>query len=96
MEATRESVAERIDREEKALELERYGDVAITVGEALLGMDLILICFVDIGFRTGSYLFLWWVIAEGLLGIILFVVGALQKSKAEAKLNALEPNLPLD
>lgn len=92
MEAVEEHIDERIDRESQALELERHGDAIITVGEALLGMDLILVCFVDIGFRTGSYLFFWWVIAEGMLGVILMVVGSQRKSKAKRRLRTLEPN----
>lgn len=92
MEAVEEHLPERIDRESQALELERHGNAVITVGEALLGMDLILVCFVNIGFRTGSYLFFWWVIAEGVLGLILMGVGSQQKSKAKKRLAALEPN----
>lgn len=92
MEAVEEHIDERIDRESQALELELHGDAIITVGEALLGMDLILVCFVDIGFRTGSYLFFWWVIAEGMLGAIFMVVGSQQKSKAKRSLRTLEPN----
>lgn len=94
MEAIEAHVDERIDREEQALELERHGDSVMTVGKALLGMDLILVCFVDVGFRTGSYLFLWWVIVEGLLGCVLLGIGAHQKSEAERKLNALELDRP--
>jgi hypothetical protein len=81
----------RIDREAEALVLESQGEATITMAKALLGMDLILVCFVDIGFRTGSYLFLWWTIAEGLLGITLLAVGAHQKSNAAKRLNAFEP-----
>lgn len=92
MEVLEEHLDQRIDRESQALELERHGDAVITVGEALLGMDLILVCFVDIGFRTGSLLFFWWVIAEGVLGVILMVVGSQQKSLAKKRLAALEPN----
>ncbi len=41
----------------------------MTVGKVLLWMDLILVCFVYAGLRTGSHLFLWWVLGEGLLGL---------------------------
>lgn len=81
----------RILEETDALELQSHGEVAVTVAKALLGMDLILVCFVDVGFRTGSLLFLWWVIAEGLLGLILMGIGLGQTSKAQRRLDALEP-----
>lgn len=90
-----ERVGSIIDRVDEALELERRGAVIATLGKALLGMDLILVCFVDIGFRTGSYLFLWWVIVEGVLGLILLGAGAHQKSEAEKALSALESPLPM-
>lgn len=84
-------IEQRIDREAAALELESRGNVFITVGEALLGMGLILICFVDISIRTGSYLFIWWVIAEGVLGLIFVAIGMHQKSEARRSLRTLEP-----
>jgi hypothetical protein len=92
MDSSEERADQRIERETAALALERHGDGIMTVGKALLGMDLILVCFVDIGFRTGSLLFLWWVLAEGLLGLVLIGVGAHQKSEAQRELNALEPS----
>jgi cadmium resistance protein CadD (predicted permease) len=91
MDLSDKPVDERIERETAALELERHGEVAITVGKALLGMDLILVCFVEIGFRTGSFLFSWWVAVEGLLGLVLIIVGMHQKSEAQSMLANLEP-----
>jgi hypothetical protein len=82
---------QRVEQETSALELERRGEVSMTVGKALLGMDLILVCFVEIGLRTGSLLFLWWVLAEGLLGVVLMGVGLHQRSEAQRMLNTLEP-----
>jgi hypothetical protein len=91
MDSMDEDAKERIARETASLEVESRGDTIITVGEVLLWFDLILICFVEIGLRTGSHLFLWWVIAEGILGLVLVAIGAHQKSKARKNLNALEP-----
>jgi len=84
-------IEERVERETAALELERHGEVYLTVGKALLGMELILVCFVDISLRTGSRLFVWWVVAEGLLGVLLLAIGVRQKSEAHRTLSALEP-----
>ena len=70
-----EVVEKHIQQEVAALEEQRRGTVLITVGKVLLWMDLILACFVYVGFRTGSYLFLWWVLVEGILGLALMGVG---------------------
>jgi hypothetical protein len=92
MDSTQEHTNQRIVGETAALELETRGEIAMTLGKALLGMDLILVCFVDVGWRTGSLLFFWWVIAEGVLGLVLAGVGVHQKSQAQRKLNAVGPN----
>jgi pheromone shutdown protein TraB len=82
---------DRIAREAASLEVESRGDTIITMGEILLWFDLILICFIEIGLRTGSRLFLWWVIAEGVLGLVLVAIGMHHKSMARRDLTALEP-----
>jgi hypothetical protein len=91
MDITEEHVDQRIQREAAALEVESRGQTIITVGETLLGFDLILICFVEIGLRTGSRLFLWWVIVEGVLGLVLMAIGMRQRANAREELSALEP-----
>jgi hypothetical protein len=91
MDLTEERTEQRIERETAALELQRHGEVKLTVSKALIGMDLILVCFVDVGFRTGSLLFLWWVIAEGVLGLVLMGIGLHQKSRALRTLDAFHP-----
>ena len=63
-----EVVEKHIQQEVAALEEQRRGTVLITVGKVLLWIDLILVSFVYVGLRAGSYLFLWWVLVEGILG----------------------------
>ena len=70
-----EVIEKHIQQEVAALEEQRRGTVLITVGKVLLWMNLILACFVYVGLRTGSYLFLWWVLVEGILGLALMGVG---------------------
>lgn len=82
---------QRIERGTAALEAEDKGDTIITVGKVLLWFNLILICFVVVGLRLGSHLFLWWVIAEGVLGVVLVAFGMRWKSEAQRTLTALEP-----
>lgn len=91
MNQTAEHADQRIERETAALELQRHGEVILTVAKALLGMELILICFVIVGLRTGSYLFLWWSVAEGVAGLVLVWMSLQKKSQAKKVLQALEP-----
>lgn len=95
MASTEEHLDRYIEQETAALELESQGEAFMTVGKALLGMDLILICFVDISVRTGSRLFIWWAIVEGLLGLLLIAIGVQQKSQAHNALTIVERKQPL-
>jgi hypothetical protein len=90
-----EIVEEHIQREVEALKEQRRGAVMMTVGKVLLWMDVILVCFVYTGLQTGSHLFLWWVLGEGLLGLALMGVATLKKADAERKLAALAPQTSL-
>ncbi len=58
------------------VEEQRKGLVLMTVGRVLLWMDFLLLIFVYVGLRSGSHLWLWWVIVEGVTGLILLEVGA--------------------
>jgi pheromone shutdown protein TraB len=86
-----EVVEKHIQRETAALEEQRQGVVMLTVGKVLLWMDLILVCFVYLGLRAGSYLFLWWVLGEGVLGFALMGVGYRKRADALRKLAELVP-----
>jgi len=86
-----EVVEEHIQREVAALEEQRRGAVLMTVGKVLLWMDLILACFVYAGLRVGSDLFLWWVLGEGMLGLVLMAVGSHNIADARGKLARLTP-----
>jgi len=55
---------------------QRKGLVLMTVGRVLLWMDFILLAFVYVGLRSGSRMWLWWVLGEGLLGMIFLEIGA--------------------
>jgi len=62
--------------EEGILERRRSGLVLITVGKVLLWMDFLLMAFIYVGIRSGSDFWLWWVVAEGVLGLILIEIGS--------------------
>lgn len=91
MDRMNDSADQRIERTSAALDAESHGETIITVGKVLLWFNLILICFVVVGLRLGSHLFLWWVIAEGVLGVVLVAFGMRWKSEAQRTLTALEP-----
>jgi len=62
--------------EEGMVERQRSGMVLITVGKVLLWMDFLLLAFVYVGLRSGSRMWLWWVLIEGVLGLILIEIGS--------------------
>jgi hypothetical protein len=68
----------KLDRLEEVgiVEEQRKGLVLMTVGRVLLWMDFLLLAFVYVGLRSGSRLWLWWVLGEGLLGLVLLEIGA--------------------
>ena len=82
-------IEERLQQETAALEQQRRSMVMMTVGKVLLWMDLLLICFVYVGLRSGSDLFLWWVMGEGVLGSLLLGIGSHHKADASRKLAQL-------
>lgn len=81
----------QIQQEVEALEEQRQGSVLMTVGKVLLWMDLILACFVYVGLRTGSHLFLWWVLGEAVLGLALVGAGTRKRANAQKELAELAP-----
>jgi len=65
---------ERLE-EEGMVERKRSGMALITVGKVLLWMDFLLLAFVFVGLRSGSQMWMWWVIGEGILGLLLIEIG---------------------
>ena len=61
--------------EEGMMPGKRRGMVLITVGKVLLWMDFLLLAFVYVGLRSGSGMWLWWVLGEGILGLVLIEIG---------------------
>ncbi len=53
----------------------RWGAVAIVCGEFLLLFDLLLLMFIFMGIRDGSWFWVWWVLGEGVLGCALVFAG---------------------
>jgi hypothetical protein len=54
---------------------ETQGTVLMTVGKLLLWTDLIFLSFVYSGIKGGSYLYTYWTILQGTIGLTLLIVG---------------------
>lgn len=54
----------------------RTGNALMTVGKLLLWMDFLLLAFVYVGLRSGSVFWMWWVIIEGVIGLLLLEIGS--------------------
>jgi hypothetical protein len=54
----------------------RTGNTLMTVGKLLLWVDFLLLTFVFVGLRGGSDFWLWWVIIEGVIGLLLLEIGS--------------------
>ncbi|HZQ70663.1 MAG TPA: hypothetical protein VFA68_19190 [Terriglobales bacterium] len=63
----------------------RVGAAMITVGKVLLIVDLLLLMFVYTGIRSGSHMWLWWVVAQGSLGAMLIAVGVRRRARGIAQ-----------
>jgi len=60
-------------------ERKRAGSLLMTLGKVLLWTDFLLLMFVYVGIRSGSHMWLWWVIIEGVLGLILLEIGSYKR-----------------
>ena len=58
---------------------EAKGSVLMTVGKLLLWTDLIFMSFIYAGVKGGSYLYVYWTVIQGLLGLILLTVGRVKR-----------------
>ena len=59
----------------------RVGAAMITAGKVLLWMDLLLLIFVYVGIKSGSHMWMWWVLGEGLLGVVLIAFGSRKRAE---------------
>ena len=82
-----------VREEELLLRQQRRGGVMKTVGKVLLWFDLIIVCFVYVGLRSGSYLFWWWFFGEFLLGAGLLGYGTHIRSDANRRLAEASPTI---
>jgi hypothetical protein len=58
---------------------ETRGAVLMTVGKLLLWTDLIFLSFIYVGIKGGSYLYTYWTIIQGLVGLTLLTVGRIKR-----------------
>lgn len=58
---------------------ETRGTVLMTVGKLLLWTDLIFLSFVYSGIKGGSYLYTYWTVVQGLVGLTLLTIGRMKR-----------------
>jgi hypothetical protein len=58
---------------------ETQGTVLMTIGKLLLWTDLIFLAFVYSGIKGGSYLYVYWTLVQGAIGLTLLIVGAVKR-----------------
>jgi hypothetical protein len=58
---------------------EKPGALLMTVGKLLLWTDLIFLSFVYSGIKGGSYLYVYWALVQGTIGLILLIVGSIKR-----------------
>lgn len=58
---------------------ETKGAVLMTVGKLLLWTDLIFMAFIYSGLKGGSYLYVYWTVLQGLVGLTLLTVGRIKR-----------------
>lgn len=63
----------------------RVGSTLATVGKVLLWMDLLLLAFVYVGLRSGSHMWEYWVLGQGILGFSLLAYGIHRRSREMAR-----------
>ncbi len=60
----------------------RKGTVLKAVGWLLIVFDLIPVVWLWVGWRSGSDFWMWWVLAEGVIGVALLIAGTIVKSRS--------------
>jgi hypothetical protein len=58
---------------------EAKGSVMMTIGKLLLWTDLIFLSFVYSGIKGGSYLYLYWTVIQGFIGLTLLITGRVKR-----------------
>ena len=58
---------------------ETQGTVLMTVGKLLLWTDLIFLAFVYSGIKGGSYLYTYWFLVQGAVGLTLLITGRVKR-----------------
>ena len=58
----------------------RLGSVMATAGKVLLWMDLIPLAFVYVSVRDGSYFWVYWTVAQAIVGFALLAFGVRKRA----------------
>ena len=58
---------------------ETRGSVLMTAGKLLLWTDLIFMAFIYSGIKGGSYLYAFWFLIQGFIGLTLLILGRIKR-----------------
>jgi len=58
---------------------ETRGSVLMTAGKLLLWTDLIFMAFIYSGIKGGSYLYVFWFLIQGSIGLTLLITGRIKR-----------------
>jgi hypothetical protein len=70
-----------IDQDMSGIGSARHGSTMAMVGKILLWMDLLLLAFVYVGLRSGSHMWAYWVLGQGILGFALLGFGMRRRAR---------------
>ena len=58
---------------------ENKGALLMTIAKLLLWTDLIFLAFVYSGIKGGSYLYVYWFLTQGAIGLTLLITGRVKR-----------------
>ena len=74
------------DRGDQAMDTQRLGAILITIGWQLIAFDSLVGVWIWVGFRTGSFFWLWWVVVTGIVALFLLWFGNHKRAVGERML----------
>ncbi|HEU5336695.1 MAG TPA: hypothetical protein VFU27_12065 [Terriglobales bacterium] len=74
------------DRGDQAMDTQRLGSILITIAWQLIVFDCLVGVWIWVGFRTGSWLWFWWVVGTGFVALFLLWYGNHKRAAGERML----------
>jgi hypothetical protein len=81
-----EDIRQKTTASDVALRAQRTGAVMSVVGWTLVGFDCLIAVWIWVGLRSGSDFWLYWVVIEGVLGLVLIWMGTRRRAEGARSL----------